>query len=111
MAVDLHNSFDKFVRAARNEIWDTDILDWVAMTQDVGPGGAALTDAELRAADVKVSLDGEAVVVNPIDDIDVTIGYTGDKPNSIVLTRGAQTKTMTIGWSGENMTSITSTIT
>ena len=37
MPVDLHNSFDKFVRVARNEIWDTDLLDWVAMTQ---PGAA-----------------------------------------------------------------------
>lgn len=110
--IDLLQSFDKFLRMARGYVWDTDLLEWVAMTQPGGTG-AGLTDAELRASDVKVSLDGETITVDPtiMVDVDATIGWTGDKPTSIALTRGAQTKTMTLGWTGENLTSISTVIT
>jgi hypothetical protein len=44
--------------------WDVDTLDWVAWTGGgTAQGGGGLTDAELRAADVKVSLDSESVAV------------------------------------------------
>ena len=61
----------------RNLIWNTDTLAWEAATGSLGAGGAVevtnfpaiLTDAQLRASDVKVSLDGESVTVTgPLTD-------------------------------------------
>lgn len=53
------------VGVAPNVVWDTNTLSWVRMTQPGSTPGSSdgLTDAELRASDVKVSLDGEVVSV------------------------------------------------
>jgi hypothetical protein len=58
-------------------VYDENTLSYVRMTQ---PGGstsesAALTDAQLRATDVRVSLDGE--VIHIIVDSSASIGVTG----------------------------------
>ena len=59
----------------------------------------------------KVSLNGERVAVDPMTDYDTVITYTTGKMTEIVVTGGGKTKTMVIGWTGENLTSIATTIT
>lgn len=46
-----------------------------------------------------------------MDEADVTFSYTGSKVTGIVVTRYGMTKTMVLGWTGDNLTSISTTVT
>jgi hypothetical protein len=55
-----------FVQVERQKVYDPDTMTWVAEQQATGGGGGStggLTNAQLRAADVKITLDGETVPV------------------------------------------------
>lgn len=75
------------------------------------PVSGPLTDTELRNQDVKITLDSEQVKADPMTDYDVAISYLASKIQQIVITGYGQTKTMIIGWTGDDLTSITTTIT
>jgi hypothetical protein len=47
----------------------------------------------------------------PHVDLDITITWTVDKPTTIEVVGLGKTKTMTLTWSGDNLTSIATVIT
>jgi len=99
--------------------------------QGTQPVSGPLTDAELRAAAVPVSgtfwqalqpvevtqplpagVNSIGIIgIDPMFDYDVTMSYTGAQLDQIVITGGGKTKTMTLGWTGANLTSIATVIT
>jgi hypothetical protein len=55
--------------ATANYVWDTGTLAWVVMTQPGGAGGGGgLTDAQLRASAVPVSIAASVPVTGPLTD-------------------------------------------
>lgn len=77
----------------RNYVWDTDLLDWVAMTASSGDPGAGdvnvtnwpsvqpvsgpLTDTQLRATAVPVSMSTPSYLIK-IDEASSAITYIGE---------------------------------
>lgn len=72
----------------RNQVVDIDTLDWVNEVSASEGGGSGGVMA----------------------DYDVAISYDGDKIDEIVITGYGKTKTMAIGWTGDKITSIATTI-
>jgi hypothetical protein len=51
------------------------------------------------------------IKISPFVDLDITITWTVDKPTTIEVVGLGKTKTMTLTWSGDNLTSIATVIT
>ena len=55
---------------------------------------------------------GKLTVVNdPMTAYNLTINYNGDKVDTLVLTGGGKTKTVTAGYTGDKLTSLTTVLT
>jgi hypothetical protein len=96
-----------------NYVWNTSSLTWVRMTQPL-----ISTDTLTVAGSMSLSAAIPSgtntigkVYLNPMVDYDVTLSYGSGLLTGIVITGGGQTKTMVLGWTGTDLTSIATTIT
>lgn len=93
---------------SRNQVWDDDAWEWVAMTQPVIAGGEITLSGQVEISNFPTT---QTVAVDPMQDIDMTATYNDSKLNTMVITGFGKTKTMTFGWTGDNLTSISTVIT
>lgn len=90
----------------RNYVWNPDTLAWESMKQTEVTVGA-LTVSGVAVSNFPAS---QVVKVDPMIDYDTTLSYTDTKLTGIIVTGGGKTKTLVLGYTGDNLTSITTTI-
>lgn len=103
--------------SVRNLIWNTDTLAWEAATGSLGSGGAV--EVTNFPATQKVTLDGEQVGISNFPasfqcdnqvDIDVSLTWVGGKITQIVSSGLGKVKTQILSWSGDELNTITTTV-